>query len=78
MQCYSWFYCYIIAPNAKKLNSKGVPFLDANMHICILGSIFETKDAYMHHYHIIYYYKCMEKVEQLLYCTLQSTKYIMN
>ena len=48
MQCYTWFYCYIIASKVKKLNSKGVLYLDASMHRCILGSIFETKDGSIH------------------------------
>ena len=31
MQCYTWFYCYIIASKVKKPNSKGVLYLDASI-----------------------------------------------
>uniref|UniRef100_A0A175YPK1 Uncharacterized protein n=1 Tax=Daucus carota subsp. sativus TaxID=79200 RepID=A0A175YPK1_DAUCS len=53
MQCYKWCHFYNLKSNAKNLNSNGVLYLDANMHICILGSKFETKDAFMHPCHII-------------------------
>ena len=43
-----WCHCYNMTSNVKNINSKGVAYLDANMHKCILGAIFASKDAYMH------------------------------
>ena len=48
MQCYTWFYCYIIASKVKKTQLQKGAILDASMHRCILGSVFETKDGSIH------------------------------
>ena len=45
MMLYLILLHYNLAPSTKKLKSKGVSYLDTNMHKCVLNSIFETKET---------------------------------